>query len=87
MRKYLVLVAAASLIFFMGCTHRVSLPKETAITLPPGQIDATLGPSHKRIDFSSPKTGRRFLSIDVYEDERQIQLRREQHQPLYIRNP
>ncbi len=70
-------ILTASLLLLSGCKHKVELPQEQQIKLDPSTNNVQLGPGHKRIELRSPKDNRKLLIVDVYEDERQIEIKKD----------
>lgn len=49
------------------------MPKTIAVK-PPDEIQAEVGPTHKRLEFST-RNGRKLFNIDVYEDGKNINVK------------
>ena len=69
-------ILIASLALLAGCKHKVEL-QDQEIKVGPGTNDVRLGPGHKRIEIRSPKDNRKLLIVDVYEEGRQIEIKKD----------
>ncbi len=77
MKSIYLFILATSLIVLSGCRHKVELPENQVINLSPTEAGVSMGPVHKRIEVRSPRNNKKLLDIDVWEDEREIEFRKD----------
>ena len=74
--------ALACLVLF-GIAAKALIPKQTDITVQPGQAQIIMGPSTKRVDVLTPK-GLHLFSLNIKDDGKILRLKSDADQHIRV---